>query len=60
MNADLRSAGDGDGLMENFAAELTETAFVVALRQAGRSWLELKLDLWRAISETLKENEVQT
>jgi hypothetical protein len=41
--------------LENFAAELTEAAFPVALRHGvGREWLELKLDLWNAMTNTVK------
>jgi hypothetical protein len=36
------------------AAELTAAAYSVALRYAvGDRWLELQLELWRALAETL-------
>lgn len=44
--------------LENLAAELTNAAYPVALRHgAGRNWLDLELDLWRAMSETVRKLE---
>jgi hypothetical protein len=40
--------------LDNFAAELTEAAFPVALRHGvGTDWLERKLELWNAITRTV-------
>ncbi len=45
-----------DYSLETFAAELTEAVFPVALRYGvGDRWLDLKLDLWRALSETVEK-----
>jgi hypothetical protein len=56
VNAGINMPTDRDALVENFAAELSERAMVVALRYGvGPSWLDLKLDLWRALIETLQE-----
>ena len=44
-----------NGLFENFAAELTEAAFPVALRYGVMgSSIDLKLDLWRTLTEKIK------
>jgi hypothetical protein len=41
--------------LEDFAAELAEAAYPVALRrQPGRQWLDLELDLWHAMAQTVK------
>jgi hypothetical protein len=43
------------GLVETVAAELTEAAYPVVLRH-GRvdSWIDLELELWKVLSETLQ------
>ena len=39
-----------------FAAELTAAAYPVALRHVvGDRWLDLELELWRALTETVKK-----
>jgi hypothetical protein len=44
-----------DALLETFAAELTFAAYCVALRTRTRgTWLDLELDLWRALADTVK------
>jgi hypothetical protein len=41
--------------LENFAAELTEAAYPVILRQQPKgSWLDLELDLWKILGQTVK------
>jgi hypothetical protein len=54
MNDNARATADRDALLEHFAAELTRAAYHVALRHgaAGR-WLDLELDLWRALADTV-------
>jgi hypothetical protein len=55
MHCNDRTTRERDTCLENFAAELTEAAYPVALRiGAGIRWLELKLDLWRRLTETVK------
>src|SRR2546421_7857116 len=50
LTADLKSS------LEAFAAELTDAVFPVALRYGvGDRWLDLELDLWRALSETVEK-----
>jgi hypothetical protein len=43
------------GLIETFAAQLTEAAYPVALhhRTVG-SWIDLELKLWKVLSDTLQ------
>jgi len=43
-------------ILEAFAAELTRTAYAVALRHgAGIRWLDLQLDLWKSLKESVKK-----
>ena len=56
MNASNTFAAHSDSSLETFAAELTEAVFPVALRYGvGDRWLDLELDLWRALSETVEK-----
>jgi hypothetical protein len=49
---------DRDLALENFAAELTEAAYPVILRQRPKgSWLDLELDLWKVIGNTVKTSK---
>jgi hypothetical protein len=42
--------------LDNFAAELTTAVYPVALRHGiGGSWVDLELDLWKALAETVKQ-----
>jgi hypothetical protein len=44
-----------DALLESFAAELTLAAYRVALRTRMQgTWLDLELDLWRTLADTVK------
>jgi hypothetical protein len=47
---------DRERFVERLTAELTETAYVVAL-QHGRadSWVDLELGLWRALQKTVHQ-----
>jgi hypothetical protein len=55
MNGDSKTPVHRDDLLETFAAELTLAAYRVALRTRTRgSWLDLELDLWRALADTVK------
>src|SRR5260370_37859464 len=55
--SDTHSASwNRDTLLENFAAELTSAAYAVALRHGVEdNWLELELELWEALKETVKK-----
>jgi hypothetical protein len=57
MNDKATVVGGVDHALEAFAAELTAAVYPVALRHAGRrdKWLDLELDIWRALSETVKK-----
>jgi hypothetical protein len=50
-----RGTSTGDEVrVDNVTAQLTEAAYVVALRHAGEgSWIDLKLDLWEALSDAI-------
>jgi hypothetical protein len=57
MKNDPRTVvADADHVLEAFAAELTAAAYPVALRHGGgHKWLELELDLWLALTRTVKK-----
>ena len=47
-------------LLANFAAELTNAAYPIALRHGIEgSWVDLELDLWRVLAETVKKWEAE-
>jgi hypothetical protein len=47
--------------LEEFTAELTRAAYAVALRHgAPDKWLDLQLELWKALRETVKEWEQES
>ena len=53
MNTNYRTASHGGPLRETLVAELTAVAYAVALRHGtGHSWLDLQLDLWKALDDT--------
>ena len=55
MSGDFRTPVNQDALLETFAAELTLAASRVALRTRTQgTWLDLELDLWRALADTFK------
>jgi hypothetical protein len=55
MNESFKTPVDRDTLPEGFAAELTLAAYRVALETRTRgTWLDLELDLWRALADTVK------
>jgi hypothetical protein len=50
------AACNQDTLLDNFAAELTCAAYAVALRHGVEvKWLDLELELWGALKETVKK-----
>ena len=56
MNDNARATADRDALYDNFAVELTRAAYDVALRHAAAgTWLDLQLDLWRALTDTVNQ-----
>jgi hypothetical protein len=55
MNRDILTPVNRDALLETLAAELTLAAYRVALRtRAAGTWLDLELDLWRALADTAR------
>ena len=60
MNADERITADWDTLLANVAAELTNAAYPIALRHGIEgSWVDLELELWRVLAETVKKWEAE-
>ncbi len=55
MNEKPETTVNRGARLETFAAELTVAAYRVALRTRTQgSWLDLQLDLWRALADTVK------
>ena len=56
MNADNMTPCDWDTLLVNFAAELANDAYRVALQHGmAGSWVDLELDLWKVLAERVQE-----
>jgi hypothetical protein len=56
MSDNQRATGNRDIRLENFTAELTLAAYSVALRHGtAGTWVDLELDLWRALVRTVKK-----
>ena len=54
MNGDSTTPIDRKVLLDSFAAELAFAAYRVALRTRTQgTWLDLELDLWRALADTV-------
>ncbi len=55
MNKDDKNPVNRDVLLETLAAELALAAHCVALRtRTAGTWLDLELDLWRALADRVK------
>jgi hypothetical protein len=53
-----QSAAERDALAESLAAELTGAVYRIALCHGTRAaWVDLELDLWRALTEAIKKWE---
>jgi len=51
-----RNTRSQDAFLESFAAELTEAAYLVALRHGvGGSWVDLELDLWQVLGDSVQK-----
>jgi len=60
MNGKLETRVNRDSLLEILAAEMTAAAYRVALRTTKQgAWLELQLDLWRELANTVKTWETE-
>jgi hypothetical protein len=58
MSDNHGASGNRHILLENFAAELTRAAYAVALRHGLEDkWLDLELELWEALKDTVKKRE---
>jgi hypothetical protein len=54
MNSNDGISTDQERYLDNATAQLTEAAYLVALRHAGEgSWIDLKLDLWDVLTDTV-------
>ena len=61
MKGNCNTASDLEIRLEEFAAELTEAAYAVALQHGARDkWLDLQLELWKALKETVKKWEQES
>ena len=61
MNSDNQTVSQQNSALQEFAAELTDTAYHVALCQGvvGSS-VDLELNLWRALGEAVRKWEAQS
>jgi hypothetical protein len=58
MNDNRAAVAHANHALEVFAAELTAAVYPVALRHGvGDKWLDLELELWRVLTETVKKWE---
>ena len=56
MSDNHSASWNRDTLLENFAAEAASAAYAVALRHGLEDkWLDLQLELWEALKETVKK-----
>jgi hypothetical protein len=56
VDSNNSTIGSRDTFLENFGAELTEAVYPVLLRHgAVDSWLDLELELWKVLKETVKK-----
>jgi hypothetical protein len=56
MSDNRDTSWNRDALLENLAAEVTNVAYAVALRHGAEDkWLDLELELWMALKETVKK-----
>ena len=56
MNDNARATADRDAQLDTLVADLTRAAYHVALRHgAARTWLDLQLDLWQALADTVEQ-----
>jgi len=54
------ATSDWESFGNDLAADVTEAAYSVALgRQVGDEWLDLELDLWKALDSTVQKWEQQ-
>jgi hypothetical protein len=57
MSDNLGASRNLDTRFDDFTAELTSAAYAVALRHGLEdNWLDLELELWEALKETVKKS----
>jgi hypothetical protein len=57
MYANSGTLTDHETLLDNFTAQLTEAAYLVALRHDwDDSWIDLKLDLWEVLTDAIHKH----
>ena len=60
MDSNHSAIGSRDTILENFGAKLTEAAYPVMLRHGAiDNWLDLELELWKVLKETVKKWDQQ-
>jgi hypothetical protein len=60
MNRDVKTRIDRDAPLESLTADLTLAAYHVALQtRTGSTRLDLQLDLWRALADTVETWETK-
>jgi hypothetical protein len=57
MKNNTDSTVDRDARLDRLAAELTNAVYPVALRHRRGNWVDLELDLWHALAETVRKWE---
>jgi hypothetical protein len=61
MNNNTHDSADRDVLNDTFVARLARAAYEVALRHGGAdTWLEVELDMWRALTAVVTASRFQT
>ena len=61
MKGNRKTPSDLEIPLEDFTADLARAAYAVALRHgAWDKWLELQLELWKALRETVKKWEQES
>jgi hypothetical protein len=56
MTDNDRAAREWNRALERLAADVADTAYVIALRHGTcSSWVDLELDLWKALARTVRE-----
>ena len=58
MSFDRVSATDRAACVAAFSADLTDAAYSILLRhRVGGSWIDLQLEVWRALAATVEESD---
>lgn len=61
MTTEHSTTNDTATLLAVFAADLADAAYAVVLRHGiGGSWIDVQLEVWRALAETIRETDWQT